>query len=99
MAKNLPVPSSRSWREHGFGGEGLKPHLWLGRSLGKPLCGAPPDMTQVLKSINVGQRRVAGSFFNWLELTRKLEVLCLLQQEFDVGEVLREDRTPGPHEV
>ena len=38
-------------------------------------------------------------YCNWLELTRKLEVLCLLQQEFDVGEVLREDRTPGPHEV
>ena len=32
FGKNLPVPSSRSWREHGFGGEGLKPHLWLGRS-------------------------------------------------------------------
>ena len=38
-------------------------------------------------------------FSYWLELTRKLEVLCLLQQEFDVGEVLREDRTTGPHEV
>ena len=32
-------------------------------------------------------------------LTRKLEVLGLLQQELDVGEVLREDWAAGSHEV
>ena len=34
-----------------------------------------------------------------MRVTGKLEVLGLLQQELDVGEVLREDGTTSPHEV
>ena len=98
---SLPVLSLRFWRERGFGEEGLLPHSWMGRSLGRRLCEAPPDMTQVLGSKNVEGRRVDRILENStvLKPTRKLEVLCLLQQKFNMGEVLREDGPTSPHEV